>query len=176
MEHLYKAQDVLLDAVTGLPSVERTLVGDGRCRRALEARAERMGLTASVRFRGALPAGEPVRRALDDADLFVLPSRQEGLPRAMIEAMARGLPCLGSAVGGVGELLPQDCLVAAGDAQSLRAKILTFAADPARMAREAAGNLVRAREYHEDALRRRRRAFYAETARLARTGPGAADG
>ena len=176
MEHLYKAQDVLLAAVAGVPNVQLALVGDGRCRPALEAQAERLGLGSAVRFRGALPAGEPVRRALDEADLFVLPSRQEGLPRAMIEAMARGLPCLGSDIGGIGELLPPDCLVPAGDAQSLRKKILAFAADPDRMARESARNLVRAREYHEDALRRRRRAFYAEAARLARTAAGSAHG
>jgi hypothetical protein len=54
------------------------------------------------------------------------------------------------------------------DPAALRSKIVEIASDPARLAREAACNLARAREYHEDVLRRRRRAFYAEALRLVR--------
>jgi hypothetical protein len=50
----------------------------------------------------------------------------------------------------------------------LRAKILELTSDRARMSREGAFNLIRAREYHEDVLRRRRRAFYSEVRRLVR--------
>ena len=169
MEHLYKAQDILLVALAGVTRAHLTLVGDGRCRPALEAQTKRLGLADRVLFRGALPAGEAVRAELDRAGLFVLPSRQEGLPRAMVEAMARGLTCIGSAVGGVGELIPSDCLVPPDDPVALRSKILEIASDPQRMAREAAFNLSRAREYHEDVLRRRRRVFYAEAVRLVRS-------
>jgi glycosyltransferase involved in cell wall biosynthesis len=172
MEHLYKAQDILLQAIAGTPNVHLTLVGDGRCRPALEAQTERLGLGQVVSFRGALPAGDAVRAELDRADLFVLPSRQEGLPRAMIEAMARGLACIGSSVGGIGELIDTDCLAPAGNAAALRAKIAEFSGDPSRVARTAAANLERAREYHEDALRRRRNAFYAEAARVTRSAGG----
>lgn len=168
MEHLYKAQDVLLEALAGCgQQAHLTLVGDGRCRQALEAHAESLGIAKAVTFHGAAPAGAAVREALDRADLFVLPSRQEGLPRAMIEAMARGLPCIGSDVGGIGELMPPDCLIPAGEAAPLRAKILELARDPARMARQAARNLAKARDYHDETLRLRRRAFYAEIARIA---------
>ncbi|MEZ5391519.1 MAG: glycosyltransferase [Bryobacterales bacterium] len=154
MEHLYKGPDVLLEALAGLPEERLALVGDGRCRASLEALAAKLGLANRVEFLGPLPAGAAVRQALDRADLFVLPSRQEGLPRAMIEAMARGLPCIGSNVGGIGELIPADCLAPAGDAQALRAKIRALANDPSRLAREAAANLACARDYHEDVLRR----------------------
>jgi glycosyltransferase involved in cell wall biosynthesis len=168
MEHLYKAQDVLLDALAGSSAIHLALVGDGRCRPALEAQAQRLGLGEGVTFSGGLPAGAVVRAELDRADLFVLPSRQEGLPRAMIEAMARGLPCIGSPVGGIGELLPPDCIVPAGDRDALRAKIIELGSDPQRLSREAARNLAKARDYHEEALRLRRRAFYREAARTAR--------
>ena len=70
-------------------------------RNGLKAKA----LRDRVRFRGQLTTPVDVRAELDRADLFVLPSRQEGLPRAMIEAMARALPCIGSSVGGIPELL-----------------------------------------------------------------------
>ena len=166
MEHFYKAQDVLLDALAGCGrNIRLALVGDGRCRLELEQRALRLGLASRVDFRGARPAGEAVRSELDRADLFVLPSRQEGLPRAMIEAMARGLPCIGSDVGGIDELLRGDCIVPAGDSEALRSKILELAGDPARMACEAERNLVKARGYRESVLNARRRAFYAEVRR-----------
>jgi glycosyltransferase involved in cell wall biosynthesis len=101
-----------------------------------------------------------VRAALDHADLFVLPSRTEGLPRAMIEAMARALPCIGSTVGGIPELLPPEDLVPPGDAAALARKIREVVCDPDRMARMSARNLEQARQYREDALSGRRIAFY----------------
>ena len=70
------------------------IVGDGKYRTDLMAQSERLGMASRIRFAGQITAGEPVRRILDTADLFVLPSRTEGLPRAMIEAMARALPCI----------------------------------------------------------------------------------
>ena len=119
LEQLYKAPDVLLDAVgqcfrQGL-DLELVWIGGGQYQQQLEARAKELGLSPRVRFLGQLPAGDAVRGELDRADLFVLPSRQEGLPRAMLEAMARGLPCIGSTVGGIPELLPAEDLVPPGD-------------------------------------------------------------
>jgi glycosyltransferase involved in cell wall biosynthesis len=113
-----------------------------------------------VRFHGQLPAGQAVWEVLDRADLFVLPSRQEGLPRAMIEAMARGLPCIGSTVGGFPELLPPEAMVPPGDATALARKIGDLLASPQHMAALAASNLQRAHNYRADQLRERRIAFY----------------
>ncbi len=101
-----------------------------------------------------------MRQELDRADLFVLPSHQEGLPRAAIEAMARGLPCVGSTVGGFPELLPAEDLVPPGDAAALARKLREVVTDPDRLDRMAARNLGAAREYREDVLRPRRTAFY----------------
>src|SRR5690606_23281178 len=164
LEQMYKAPDVLIDAV--VRCVERrldvhlTLVGDGKHRPELEARAAAAGLGERVRFTGSLSAGAAVRAALDQADVFVLPSRQEGLPRALIEAMARGLPCIGSAVGGIPELLPPEDLVPPGDALALADKIADMVTNPERLTRSAARNLEAARAYHEDILRARRIEFY----------------
>jgi glycosyltransferase involved in cell wall biosynthesis len=163
MAQLYKGPDVLIDAVGESVhdgrDVELVLVGSGRCRTELESRAVALGLGNRVQFRGQLTTPEAVRAELDQADLFVLPSRQEGLPRPMIEAMARALPCVGSMVGGTPELVPAEDLVPPNDAPALASKISEVLADPARMARMSARNLAKAREYSA-ALGQRRQAFY----------------
>jgi glycosyltransferase involved in cell wall biosynthesis len=165
MAQLYKAQDVLIDAVAacvrdGL-DIGLVLVGDGRFRATLERRAGEQGLGDRVRFAGALPAGTAVRGILDASDVFVLPSHQEGLPRAMVEAMARALPCIGSTVGGIPELLPPEDLVPPGDVVALAARIREVVGDPARLRRMSERNLALARRYREDLLDEQRWAFYA---------------
>jgi len=165
LAQMYKAPDVLIDAV-GICARERidlrlTLVGDGVHRSELERRVRNTGLDARVRFKGQIAAGAPVRVELDAADLFVLPSRQEGLPRALIEAMARGLPCIGSAVGGIPELLAADDMVPPGDAVALARRIGDVLRDPQRMAVMSARNLEKAREHRAETLAPKRLAFYA---------------
>jgi len=62
-----------------------------------------------VSFEGVLSRSD-VFDWLDEIDVYVQPSRTEGLPRALIEAMSRACPAIGSAVGGIPELLPRSCL------------------------------------------------------------------
>ncbi|MEG4033839.1 glycosyltransferase family 4 protein [Microcoleus sp. S36b_A4] len=164
LAQLYKAPDVLIDAVAvcvaeGL-DIKLVLVGDGQYRQKLEARAQGHGLGDRVCFKGQLTAGDAVRNQLDLADIFVLPSHQEGLPRAMVEAMARALPCIGSTVGGIPELLPPEDLVPPGDVAALASKIREVTTDPERMARMSARNLEKAKEYRDEALREQRNEFY----------------
>ena len=164
LAQLYKAPDVLIEAVgacvrEGL-NIELVFVGSGRYQPQLETRAAALRVATRVQFRGQLASADAVRAELDRADLFVLPSRQEGLPRAMIEAMARGLPCIGSTVGGIPELLATEDMVPPNDASALARKIREVLADPSRMVRMSARNLAKAREYSLDVLTRRRERFY----------------
>jgi glycosyltransferase involved in cell wall biosynthesis len=164
LEQYYKAPDVVIDAVaralaSGL-DLQLTIVGDGRIRPALEDRARRFGCADRIRFAGHLSGPGQVRREIDAADLFVLPSRTEGLPRAMIEAMARGLPCIGSRVGGIPELLPPQATVPPGDVTALFDRIREITRDVPRMHRMAAVNLRRARAFRHDILQARRVRFY----------------
>jgi len=159
----YKGVDVLLDAVTACTqrgcNLELIVVGGGRYLTGLQQHATARGIADRVTFLGEVPAGQAVRDQLDNAHVFVLASRTEGKPRAMIEAMARGLPCIGSDAGGIPELLPPDCIVPRGDATALAEKIAAIYGDQDRLAYMSASNLTRARDYHDSVLDIRREAF-----------------
>ncbi len=164
MSQLYKGVHILIDAVARCVragvDLNLTIVGDGKHQPDLEARCHEKGVVDRVQFLGHLPAGEQVRNQLDQADLCILPSFTEGLPRILIEAMGRGLPCIASDVGGIPELLEPYSMVPAGQVKPLADKILEVLADPSRMAYESRRNLEVARRYHADALGLQRKKFY----------------
>jgi glycosyltransferase involved in cell wall biosynthesis len=154
----------LIDAVAlcrarGL-ALELTIVGDGRCRSSLEARAAARGLAECVRFVGHVDAGSAVRNLLDQAHVFVLASRAEGLPRALLEAMARGLPCIASRAGGIVELLSEDRLAPLNDARALGDAIARLCSTPSDFLRIARQNQSVARRYTAEVLRPRRTDLY----------------
>ncbi|MEH1848303.1 MAG: glycosyltransferase family 4 protein [Nostoc sp.] len=164
MDHPCKAVDVLIDAVAlclqkGL-NLELIIVGDGKYRPELEAQALKLGIPDRIFFRGQLPGGKAVLEQLDKADIFVLPSRQESLPRAVIEAMARALPCIGSDVGGIPELLSPEDLVQPGNIIELANKIQEVVKSPNRRQQMSIRNLKTSKEYKEDLLQKRRLEFY----------------
>jgi glycosyltransferase involved in cell wall biosynthesis len=163
LDQMYKGVDTLVAALAALgagPDAHRLVhVGDGRFRPQLAELAVRLGVADRVTLAGAVPAGA-VREYLDAADVFVLPSRTEGLPRALVEAMARGLPAIGSTAGGIPELLPAEDLVPPDDPLRLAEALRRLVDDPQRMAAASARNLARARDFGANALRPRRVAFY----------------
>lgn len=164
LAQLYKAPDVLLSAIgvcvqDGL-DLKLVLIGDGKYQKQLEQQARRLGISDRVKFCGQLPSRDAVRHQLDQADLFVLPSYQEGLPKAMVEAMARGLPVIGSTVGGIPELLPPEDMVLPGDVTALARKIREIVTDSERMAQMSARNLEKAKDYKDEVLRKQRISFY----------------
>ena len=101
-----KQQDLLLAGVAKLSAeyddVRVLLVGDGPMRRDLEDLAKSLGLAERVHFAGFQSAPEHYYAAMD---VFALTSRIEGLPLALLEAWASGLPVVCSAVGGIPKLL-----------------------------------------------------------------------
>jgi glycosyltransferase involved in cell wall biosynthesis len=109
--HADKGLSDLVDAAAilhreGSP-VALCLVGDGPERESLQRRAEERGIAASVRFPGAVANVEPYLRA---ADLFILPSYQEGLSVSLLEALALGAPCIASDIPANAGLVPDALL------------------------------------------------------------------
>ncbi len=84
------------------PNLRLDLIGDGELRQKIEGLAEALGIKEKVSFLGAQSNVYPY---LHDADLFLLPSRYEGMPMTLIEAMGTGLPIVATAVGGVPDML-----------------------------------------------------------------------
>ena len=82
---------------------------------------------------------------LDNIDIYIQPSKQEGLPRAFIEAMSRGCPSLGSKVGGIPELLNSDCVFHKGSVHEICELLKTL--DTKRMLKEAKTNFEKSKEY-----------------------------
>lgn len=118
-----KRIDVLLEALSMLRADSVLwrcqILGAGPLEAELRARANQLGLSELVTFVGYV---EDVRPHLRQADLFVLSSDKEGLPLALLEAMACGLPAIVTEVGGTGEVVVQNetgLLVRRGDAEGL---------------------------------------------------------
>jgi len=141
------------------------IVGDGRERAALEARVRELGLGGYVTFLGERP---DVERLLPAMDVFVLSSREEGIPNALLEAMAAGRASVATAVGGTPEVLEDGetgWLVPARAPAALAAALAAALTDPAEATRrgEAARRYARER-LSIDAMARRHEAFYAKVA------------
>jgi glycosyltransferase involved in cell wall biosynthesis len=150
----------LLDAFAALPSdgsfhTRLYLVGDGPERAMLEARREASGLGERVTFLGAR---SNVSEILMAADAFVMSSKSEGLPMALLEAMAVGVPCVATGVGGIPDLFGNDrgLSVPAEDPLALAEAMAAIARSPElrqRLVANAEANLVK--NYALDAIANR---------------------
>ena len=141
-----KGHAVLLDAVAALAADLRLRVlcaGTGSRAAALAARRDALGLGARVAFLGQV---RDVAGLLAASDVVVMPSLQEGLGVAALEAMAAGRPLIASRVGGLPEVVGDEVgglLVEPGDAPALAAALRRLATDPA--AAQALGTAGQAR-------------------------------
>jgi len=108
-----------------------TIAGDGPERKALEAGCAELGLTGHVRFTGGLTFDQVIVE-LEMADILALVSETEGWPKAVMEAMAFGLVCIGSDRGQIPRLLAdgRGIVVPPGDETALAGSLIRIASDP----------------------------------------------
>jgi glycosyltransferase involved in cell wall biosynthesis len=161
---MYKAPDIAVRSMAILKqrgfSVSLQWIGGGRYRPKLISMAQKAGVCDVVNFIGSVGSAAEMRRYMDGADLFVLPSRQEGLPRALVEAMARGLPCIGCNIGSIPELLDNEALIPVNDPVFLAQTILRFLTVAEVADRQANRNLQTAKNYAFELLEPRRNEFF----------------
>lgn len=135
--------DVMQRTIAAYPDAIALIAGDGELRNELEAQAASAGISHAVRFLGWRRDLATIYGA---TDVFVLTSRNEGTPVALIEAMAAGVPGVSTDVGGVKDVIGSaetGLLAPFGDANALAAHVTGLLADPER--RSAMGARARAR-------------------------------
>ena len=124
--------------VSRFPNAKAGICGEGPLRSQLESQILRHGLSDSVKLLGSWDDISPV---LASADIFVLPSRWEGLSRALMEAMAAGIPVITTHVDGIKDLVTDGVnglLIPAEDSEKLENSILQLIENPEMMKRLAA--------------------------------------
>lgn len=161
----FKGQRFVIEALAklkklGFNNFEYQIAGGGSNLK-LKKLAEKLGVTDQVVFRGSIVHDE-MFLWYDSLDVYIQPSLQEGLPRAVIEAMSRGLPCYGTKTGGIPELIERSCVcrsryhIAQGITQFLLDHTALKAAEMAKR------NFREAQKYRANMLNNQRHDFLVE--------------
>jgi glycosyltransferase involved in cell wall biosynthesis len=105
-----KGHEDLLESLASIRiKTKLIIIGDGTQKTTLENRAKKLSL--DVDFLGVVTNRDLLFKTIMGADLYVIPSHTEGMPRSLLEAMAIGMPCIGTSVGGIPEVIPNQYLV-----------------------------------------------------------------
>jgi glycosyltransferase involved in cell wall biosynthesis len=159
-----KGHAVLVDALANLNKTETNftakIIGPGREIDNLRHQVSESGLAGKVQVSPAIPWGSQLFEEFDKAQLFILPSITESMPRALIEAMARGLPAIGSDTGGIKELLNKEYLVPPNDSKALAEKIAQVINDPEKLEAMSRANFEKALEYRPEIMNQRKMRFW----------------
>lgn len=154
------------DVIAALASIHKQgydyryqLVGGGSSERLYQI-ARELGVDDRVEFLGSLKH-EEVFAWLDAIDIYIQPSKIEGIPRALLEAMSRACPALGSNVGGIPEALEPDAVFKQGDINAISSALMRTS-DQDVMRVHATRNFEKSKEYQSDVLKRRRDDFFDE--------------
>lgn len=124
--------------------------------------AEKLGIAEKIFFDGTLPSGIAVSNWLDKIDVYLQPSFQEGVPRALIEAMSRGCPSLASSAGGIPELLDEGCTFKPGDVKLLANLLKLKSCDISWREVQAIRNFKISKKYSKNILDNRRTKLFNE--------------
>ena len=164
LDLLYKGQDLLIRSLgrcwrEGV-DFRLSIVGDGQNRQHLMKLARSLGIADRVVITGALGGSAQVRSYLERSHLFVLPSRAEGIPRALLEAMAASLPAICTNVGAMPDLLDAKWIIPASSEEALCRKIMEFTGVPGQWESIGARNQKVARAFERIQLWPQRKRFY----------------
>ena len=131
--------------------------------------AEENDVLEEIEFCGVL-SHDQVFEWLDNIDFYIQPSKQEGLPRSMIEAVSRACPAAGSTAGGMGELVDNKYIFRKGNVDDIVCLLEKINSED--MKKQAKENFMTAQNYKKDVLDKKRYQFYSEFAEYCRNSKG----
>ncbi|GLX78790.1 hypothetical protein tinsulaeT_21300 [Thalassotalea insulae] len=161
----YKGCDFMLLSVAQMQqqglNVHLSWIGGGQLLNSMRQLADDLKISQYVDFIGNVSEREQIHQYLDSHDIFILSSRQEGLPRVVIEAMARSLICVATNVGGVNELLAPEYIIERDNIAQLIEKITQISQmKQAQLMSLSLQNYHKALDYDDDILANRRLHMY----------------
>ena len=164
-----KGFDLLVEALARIaPQIgdaRVVIVGDGPERDRLTARAAELGVVDRLTLAGAVVVPEMVARYFAAADVFAAPARNEGMGRALVEAMAFGVPVVGTAVGGIPSVIGDDVagrVVPPEDVDGLASALIDLASDRGLRFKLSEAARRRAHDFSTDVADARLLALYAD--------------
>lgn len=157
----YKGQQYVISAIAKLNKSNNRkyhyyLVGGGSKDRLMKLTHE-LGMKDYVHFMGMIPH-ENIFDFLDSMDVYIQPSRQEGLPRAVIEALSRAMPTYGAKTAGIPELLLNECVF--DNCAVDQIQMLLQNLDKEKMIKYANRNFEESQNYTSNILNKRRNNFF----------------
>jgi glycosyltransferase involved in cell wall biosynthesis len=159
----FKGQDVLLKAISLLDKqvrehIELYFIGGGDAGWITKL-AGKLDLKDNIKLMGPVPH-EQIFDLLRELSLYVQPSSQEGMPRAMLEAMSVGCPVLGSTIGGIPDVLEPELLHEPGDYRKLSNQIERFYNDRDYLQEQAIRSLEKVAPFLKSTLSKKRESFF----------------
>lgn len=162
LEQMYKSPHILLKSIKQVIDKGYKLhlnwLGEGKFKKPMIDFAREIGLEKYVSFHGNVGKNE-ILEQFKKSNLFVLISQTEGLPRAMVEAMASSLPCIGSKAGGIPELISNECLVEVNDIKETSDLIIKFISNNNFLNKHSEINYINAKKFEKKELAVKRKEF-----------------
>lgn len=172
LDQMYKSPDICVKAVKLLIEqgikLEFHWLGGGANLCSMVKMVSEYELKDQFFFHGNVPR-EEVLQHIDCCDIYIHIAKTEGLPRSLIEAMARGVACIGSNVGGIPELLDKDSIINIISASSLANKVHEYLSSTTYLNDKAKGNLSKARDFEYTRLQAKRKEVYLKLRNLINT-------
>lgn len=157
-----KGQHFVIKAISDLKNqginIEYYLAGGGSLTYLTEI-AKKYSVQENIHIMGSLPHDE-VFKLLDDIDIYIQPSLQEGLPRSVVEAMSRACPVLGSRTGGIPELVGEAYIFERKDVKGIERKIVEMINDRDLLIQASKQNFEKVKEFQIEDLTLKRENYY----------------
>lgn len=159
----FKGQKYVIKAINklkkhGINNYEYWIIGGGD-KSYLEKFVKKYKLENNVKFLGSLPHDE-IFNKLEKVDIYIQPSKQEGLPRSLLEAMSMGCLSIGANTGGIPELLDKEYIVRRGNVNDIVEKIKSITIE--QQIEQAKVNFEKSKKYEKAILEEKRNSFYDE--------------